>query len=418
MLKKILIASMLCLSASQLFPEQDSRGSLVIIGGGLAAAKTRVYQQWIDLAGGRERMRLAIIPAASATPASSGKYVADDFIRLGVAAERIKVFPVALVDEPDTKETDESRWQKNGFDPLLAKEMAGYNSVFFVGGDQIRTLKTLVDATGRDSPLLAAIRDIYEHGGVLGGTSAGAAIMSNPMICDGNSQEAVSEGAVYLPGDCATTPGVRLTRGLGFFADGLVDQHCLKRGRFGRLIVALLFLKDPAVGFGVDEDTALVVHDHTLQVVGSSGVLMVDTRQARGGQTPLGWKAENVILHYLSDGDSYNPETGVFTIVQDKKPIKKGDEENETYPLNTNIFGRDSLVDSLTSGLADNRQNRSEGMSFLLEKDGTGRGIFMTLRKEDGTVGYYGERDDRDLYSVLNVHLDMSPLKVRVEIQK
>ncbi|MBE0664288.1 MAG: hypothetical protein IH584_00590, partial [Candidatus Aminicenantes bacterium] len=114
------------------------KGSLVIMGGGINASLDRVYQRFIELGGGVDRIRLAIIPAASVEPAVSGRVNAADFIRLGVPADRIRVFPLAVADDPTSKDVDEAQWIGNGFNEELARDMLDYTAVYFVGGDQIR----------------------------------------------------------------------------------------------------------------------------------------------------------------------------------------------------------------------------------------------------------------------------------------
>lgn len=218
-----------------LFGQEIRPGTLVIIGGGLDSSNAGVYREFVDSGGGPKQIRIAIIPAGSADPWSSARSYISDFRNHGVPPSSVEIFPVACIDDPSTPETDESSWARNAFRPEVARRIAGCNAVFFVGGDQARYRAVLQNRSGEDSPLLAGIRRILREGGVLGGTSAGAAIMSDPMICDGTSLGALRFGVTPENG-----PGVCMSSGLGFFRHGLVDQHFLKRGRLGRLVVALL----------------------------------------------------------------------------------------------------------------------------------------------------------------------------------
>ncbi|HLP58109.1 MAG TPA: cyanophycinase, partial [Candidatus Deferrimicrobium sp.] len=176
---------------------QDPKGSLVIIGGALNENNHAVYEKFIQLGGGKENIRIAIIPAATETPAQNGQFYIRDFARFGIPLSHITVFPLAVKDDPSTKDVDESQWAKNGSNKELAEKMRQYTAVFFVGGDQARYRETLIDDRGNDLPLLAAIREVYEKGGVISGTSAGAAIMSDPMFIDGNPVEAINGGVLY-----------------------------------------------------------------------------------------------------------------------------------------------------------------------------------------------------------------------------
>jgi cyanophycinase len=395
-------------------------GNLVIIGGALQPDNEHVYQTFIRLGGGVKNIRIAIIPAAGGSPVKSGKAYVRDFVRYGVPETQIKVFPLAVKDDPSTATVDESLWAGNGSDKKLAEEMARYNAVFFVGGDQERYIKTLLDKEGNDTPLLSAIREIYRKGGVLGGTSAGAAIMSDPMICGGSPIDAALKGAIYKKENCPAGNGVRLTRGLGFFKGFLVDQHFIKRGRLGRLIPALLYLKEKnmgrGLGIGVDEDTALVFRSqsNTVEVAGRSGILLVDTRNIVSRQSPLGTTLEHIHLSYLEKGDRFNIKTGEYTVSARRNKIKKGKEYYETSPLNTHVFGKDAVKEILTRGLADNREQETAGLAFTLDSRGIGRGIKLIFRKTADTSGYWGKIDGKETYSVLNVQLELTPISVKI----
>jgi cyanophycinase len=397
-------------------------GSLVIIGGALQLDNETVYQKFIELGGGKNNIRIAIIPAASVSPVKNGISYINDFQHYGVPDDHIKVFPVAVKDDPSTKEVNETLWSKNAFKKELAEEMLNYTAVFFVGGDQARYLETLIDKDGNDSPLLAAIRQVFEKGGVIGGTSAGAAIMSDPMICGGNPLNAMIQGAVYQADACPKEGGAFLTKGLGFFDFGLVDQHFLKRGRCGRLIAALLQLKNVSLGMGVDEDTAAVYDSKTktIEVMGSSGILLVDTRNAIPTHPQPGTKVQNIILHYLEEGDIYSIETGKFSINPDRKKIETGKEYHKTYPLHTDIFGKDAITDIITAGLADNQQTESVGLAFTLEPDkknspySSGKGVKLVFKKDRHTAGYWARIKGKSSYSVLHIRLDIIPVIVRI----
>lgn len=130
--------------------------------------------------------------------------------------------------------------------------------MFFTGGNQARITSIL-----KDTEIDAAIHKRYSEGIVVGGTSAGAAMMPDVMIVDGVSE---------------TNPRVEVVEmgpGMGFLPGVVIDQHFLQRGRLGRLISALA--QQPAVlGFGIDENTAVVVSDNQFEVIGEGAVTVVD----------------------------------------------------------------------------------------------------------------------------------------------
>ncbi len=130
-------------------------------------------------------------------------------------------------------------------DPALAKLLAAQTGVWFEGGDQA----TLLSAY-RGSTLDAELPNVLKRGGVIGGTSAGAAAMSQLMIAGG------------------TTPA-KLATGFGFLPGGVIEQHLLKRDRLDRLIDTVS--RNPGwFGLGVDEGTAVIVQGRALAVVGQS----------------------------------------------------------------------------------------------------------------------------------------------------
>lgn len=404
----------------------SGQGSLVIIGGALQPDNESIYKTIIRLGGGQERVKIAILPAASISPAATGISCTQEFMRYGLAKDQVRVFPLAVKDDPSTPGTDESQWADNGFNEKLAREILDYTVVYFAGGDQERYQQTLLDKDGHDSPLLASIRQIYSRGGVLAGTSAGAAIMSNPMICGGEDIHPLLEPPVFQSISCpSATRGVKLTRGLGFLDSALVDQHFFKRGRLYRLIPALFSLKNIIPGIGIDEDTAVVYDskNKTLLVIGRSGVMVVDISPANRQQTKNSdFTYQGILLHYLEEGDMFDLKTRHITINPLRQLIKKGSEYYEDYQVNTSIFGKDAIQEILTSGLADNRQNQAEGFAFLFNnpspssiRQRTGRGVRLLFCKNEQTMGYQVEINGKISYSVTGVALSIVPIRFDIQ---
>ncbi len=129
--------------------------------------------------------------------------------------------------------------------------------VWFSGGDQSR-----VTAVYLDTVVERALNRLLERGGVIGGTSAGAAIMSRVMITGGQGKATVGTGFGFLPG-------------------AVVDQHALRRNRINRLLGVLAEHPD-LTGVAVDEATALVIRQGRWRVVGNSYVVVC--RSSVGGQ--------------------------------------------------------------------------------------------------------------------------------------
>ena len=165
--------------------------------------------------------------------------------------------------------------------------------IFFSGGDQLRITSQIGD-TGIE----AKVRAIYERGGLIAGTSAGASVMSETMLVKGSSKE------THRIGDLHMAPGMGLVR------DVIIDQHFAERGRFGRLIGAVAH--NPRVlGLGIDEDTAAVVEGDRLRVIGSGAVYCVDGTgvtycNVAEARMDCALSMHDVRVHVLSSGDEFD----------------------------------------------------------------------------------------------------------------
>ena len=254
---------------------QAEGGTLVIVGGGLDPANGDIYGALLD-ARPQIASTIAIIPAASGEAAASARSATRALELHGANPADIVVVRLALVDDPSSTDIDEACWTGNAHDPAEIAVVERAGAIWFLGGDQARIIATLKAKDGGDTPMLAAIRRRLAEGAVVGGTSAGAAIMSEGMISQGDSMGALLGGEFGEP--------LELTRGLGFLPGALVDQHFGERARLGRLAVALT---DPAqpqrIGLGIDEDTALIVSlgNGRATVAGSGYVTLLDARAAR-----------------------------------------------------------------------------------------------------------------------------------------
>jgi cyanophycinase len=172
----------------------------------------------------------------------------------------------------------------------LFEDAAG---IFFTGGDQLRISSQIAG-----TPIEAAVRAIHARGGLIAGTSAGAAAMSDTMLVRG------SGSVSHRIGDLHMAPG------LGLMPHIIIDQHFAERGRIGRLLGAVA--QNPRVlGVGVDEDTAILVTGATFRVLGSGAVTVVDgsgvthsnIAEARPERT---LSMHDVRLHVLATGDGFD----------------------------------------------------------------------------------------------------------------
>ena len=144
---------------------------------------------------------------------------------------------------------------------ILNKQIASATGVFFTGGNQNKLMKKI-----KDLNLKTTFQKMFQNGVIFAGTSAGTAIMSNPMLT-GVGELNVINGAQ-----------IELAEGLGLLPDSvIVDQHFIIRSRFNRLAGVILNQKN-VMGLGIDEGTALLVTDKVGTVVGPSQVLIFEKK--------------------------------------------------------------------------------------------------------------------------------------------
>jgi cyanophycinase len=218
------------LFAAPPYPE-EVRGALVIVGGGGFPESAR--DEFVRLAGGKDKAKVVVIPTASA--AADDPAEADGFLERWKAAG---VESVRLLHTRDRKTAD---------DPEFTKPLAEATAVWFSGGDQNRIV-----AAYRGTLVEKELRKLLDRGGVIGGTSAGAAVMSDLMIEGGNPQAKTGPGLGLLPGV-------------------VVDQHFTERKRQPRLR-GVLEANPGYAGLGIDEGTAVVVRGRRIDVHGKGTV--------------------------------------------------------------------------------------------------------------------------------------------------
>ena len=319
---------------------------LAIIGGRLEDNNRNVYREMRRLAGGR----ILVLPTASSEPVEVGEETRAAFESHGFAVE---VAPVYAENAAQT-----------AHDPQIARQALATGGVFFTGGDQSKIHQALVQ-DGEATPLLRAIRERAATGGLLAGSSAGAAIMSEKMILGGTSYEALVHGVTEDP----DKPGLLIGDGLGFFPHGLVDQHFIKRGRIARLIVAMAHAKQK-IGFGVDENTALIVEGDRARVCGEYGVMIADLRRARKNLAER--RIDDVRLSYLDDGDAIDLSTMTAHPSESKRRVRKSEIAYRAPARSQrNAFGAYALYDLIARlVLGEQASYSSDALNALDPKTG------------------------------------------------
>lgn len=285
----LLAATPAVLSMHAAVPQVAPPGTLFIVGGGSQPAE--LVERFIALAGGPGRAVIAILPMASGDAQASGDEKAEQLRGLGARA-----FVVNLArDSADT--------------PVAGRVLDSATAIWFPGGDQARLVQAL-----RGTRLLAAIHKRFAQGAVIGGTSAGAAIMSDSMI----TGDQVREDSTGYYGDDYPSVARRtivITPGFGFLPGTVVDQHFLRRERHNRLLSVVLE-RPGLIGVGIDEGTAVVVGPAgKWEVLGRSAAVIYDARRAsitKPESRVLG--AAEVRLHVLPAGATFDPRTGLASL--------------------------------------------------------------------------------------------------------
>lgn len=283
-------------------------GKLIIAGGNLEQSDKKIHKLLIEYAGGIDA-KLAIVPTASGEePMETIKYVEEIWIELGMRPENIIKLPIYGEEGKGWREPP------LGDDCEIANMLSGVTGFWFTGGDQYYTHKAFIRKDGTDTKILEAMKKVYKEGGVVGGTSAGAAIMSEVMIAIGNNVSALKSPAVYGYEDyddenSSSMDSVRIVKGLGFFAEGIIDQHFDVRARILRLIkVVTDHNNELYMGYGVSEDTAMIYDRDTkdITVAGSGAVYIVDCSKIKKSGDKDSCTFNNAMLSVIKEGDKYN----------------------------------------------------------------------------------------------------------------
>ena len=223
----------------------DERAGALVLIGGACSPHGAAFGAFLDLCRGREGGRIVGFTTASGDPETSAHAWMHDF---AIAGARNVEIPI--VDR-------RSRAQ----DERIAALVRDAHGVFLGGGDQVHLVATL-----GGSRVERAMREAYARGAVIGGTSAGAAALTETIMAGGERDEQGELVDLYIG------PGFGL---LGFRA--VIDTHFTVRRRLQRLFVAIAGNPE-LLGLGIDEDTAFVVRGHVGTVHGAGGVTFVDGR--------------------------------------------------------------------------------------------------------------------------------------------
>ena len=282
------------------FYQMNIQGKLIIIGGAVDKGsfteteldknatnnlnffETGILKRILVESKHKELSRIEIITTASKIPKEIGPEYVKAFNSLG--AKNVDVLYI------------EKREQ--AMDPEILERLKAADVVMLTGGDQLR-LTSILGGT----PFHDILLDKYRNEEfIYAGTSAGAAAASNNMIYQGSSSEALLKGEV------------KITSGLGFIDNVVIDTHFVQRGRIGRLFQSVV--GNPKVlGIGLGEDTGLLItHNNRMEAIGSGLVILVDGREIKDTnltEVELGQpiSISHLVTHVMSKYDTFDLDT-------------------------------------------------------------------------------------------------------------
>jgi cyanophycin synthetase len=286
----------------------EARGKLIIIGGAVdRTGDCTILKKFMHHAGG-QRARIVVMTVATDLPQESGADYEVAFRQLGAA-------DVQVVDMSS---------RKDALAEEAVKAVEKATAVFFTGGDQLH-VTSLIGGT----PIQNLLYRRYKEGLVIGGTSAGATMMSNTMIIRGESNKNPRFGAIDI------------APGMDFLPNSIIDTHFSQRGRLGRLLTAVAHYPQE-VGFGVDENTAMVVHNGRFEVIGENSVTVLDAGEITYTSLPDIERSETltmhgVKIHVLAAGQRFS--------LEERQPI----EDSVDSSTETAVPGRGTETDRASS---------------------------------------------------------------------
>ncbi len=403
----MLLALAGCAGLGRTTPATDAEfpartGAVVAIGGALRYDNDPVWSRLVQLAGG-DRARFVVLGLASENPQRSAARAAEALEARGATAE------VALVEPWETGPANALR----ASDPALVAKLGRATGVYFTGGRQERIVDLLQPA-GQRSPVLEAIWDLRRRGGVIAGTSAGAAIMSRTMFRDATDVMAVMRGTMR--------DGQETDLGLGFAGPALfIDQHFLRRGRLGRML-PLMLEQGYSRGLGVEEDTAVVIAGGSAEVIGRGGALFVDLAGASSELSQSAFNIAGVRLSYLGDGDRIDLASKAMipaAVRLNGSTIDPLGADFKPYfsdaPYFLDMLGDGVVVRAMTN-LIDSPLAEVRGLAYALSAGSAepnhDLGFEFRFYKGADTRGWYTSSLGGDSYSLANVYLDVRPVRV------
>jgi cyanophycinase len=258
-----------------------AKGSLVAVGGGESSDITKdslkIIEKFLELSGGQSKARIVIMTVATDNPEDALKRYEELF-------ERLKFKNFELVNIADRSES---------FDETMLDKINNATGLYFTGGNQLH-----VTALTGGTPLHALILDKFSKGLTIGGTSAGAMMMSSSTLLSGSTDVAPRLNATEV------APGMEL------LDSSIIDTHFSQRGRHGRLLSSVAH-NPQVLGIGIDERTAIIVEGDKFEVMGEGAVTVICAKNSMHTNLPYIKREETIGIfgvnfHVLPEGYKYD----------------------------------------------------------------------------------------------------------------
>jgi cyanophycinase len=261
--------------------KKEGKGSLIAVGGGESAEITedslKIIEKFLELSGGVNKARILIMTVATDHPE-------DAFGRYEKVFESLKFKNFEILEIADRSQS---------FDEAILEKIKHATGLYFTGGSQLH-----VTALTGGTPLHNLILEKFNKGMTIGGTSAGAMMMSSSTLLSGSSDVAPRHGATEV------APGMDL------LDRAIIDTHFSQRGRHGRLLSSVAH-NPQVLGIGIDERTAIVVQGDKFEVIGEGAVTVICAKNSMHTNLPY-IKSEETIgivgvnFHVLPEGYKYD----------------------------------------------------------------------------------------------------------------
>jgi cyanophycinase len=246
------------------------KGNLVIVGGGNVGPE--IWARFVELAGGANAKIIYVPTAGDDSTIAKGNFN---------TVKKLKELNVKDITVLHTRDAKIANTEK------FAAPIRQATGVWFEGGRQWKIADAFLNTLSQKE-----FNALLNRGGVIGGTSAGATIQGSYLF------RGDTKGNTILAGDH--------TVGLDVIHNVAIDQHILKRNRQFDLL-SFIKSRPDLLGIGIDESTAIVVHQNSFEVIGVSYVAIYDQKQFGGAhKNPSGDSSGNGPFYYLKKGEKFD----------------------------------------------------------------------------------------------------------------